>query len=65
VAWEGGSDAFFTGLAPELGLGYADFEMQPGLSYILRVGSAGDLVGDLSIPACGGSIKLDFQEGAR
>lgn len=63
VAWESGSDAFFTGLAPELGLGYGDFEMQPGVTYSLRVGSAGDLVSDLKIPACGGSIKLEFQEG--
>jgi hypothetical protein len=65
VAWDGGSDTFYTGLVPEINLGYADFKMQPGGTYSLRAGDAGDLVGDLSIPACGGAWKLEFQEGAR
>lgn len=65
VAWDGGSDSFYTGLVPEIGLGYADYQMQPELSYSLRAGNAGDLVSDLSIPACGGAWLLEFQEGAR
>ena len=63
VAWDGGADSFTTGLAPEVSLGYADFRMQPDVTYSLRAGDAGDLISDLSIPACGGAWKLEFQEG--
>ena len=52
-------------LVPEIGLGYADYQMQPDLTYSLRAGNAGDLVSDLSIPACGGAWLLEFQEGAQ
>lgn len=38
VTWAGGVDRFFTGLKPELGLGYADFEMEPGAVYAVAVG---------------------------
>jgi hypothetical protein len=37
VTWSGGADRFLTGLKPELGLGYADFEMTPGLVYAVAV----------------------------
>jgi hypothetical protein len=32
-SWTGGQDRFWTGLRPELGAGYADFQMAPGTSY--------------------------------
>jgi len=35
VVWNGGEDQFFTGLKPDKGLDYADFEMQPGWEYSL------------------------------
>jgi hypothetical protein len=38
VTWSGGVDRFFTGLKPDLGLGYADFDMTPGSEYALSVG---------------------------
>jgi hypothetical protein len=41
VTWEGGEERFFTGLKPELGLGYADFTMQPDTAYALRLASGG------------------------
>ena len=63
VAWEGGQDTFYTGLAPEISPGYADFLMTAGVSYTLRVGEAGAPVNNLTIPACGGSWKIEFQEG--
>jgi len=65
VAWDGGQDTFFTGLSPEISPGYADFRMTAGLSYTLRVGDAGAPVPGLSLPACGGSWKIEFQEGPR
>jgi len=37
VEWDGGFDHFFTGLKPELGAGYGDFAMTPGLIYNVRL----------------------------
>lgn len=42
VEWSGGQDRFFTGLKPERGVGYGDFEMQPGLEYTVRLADAPD-----------------------
>ncbi|MEZ0396230.1 MAG: hypothetical protein ABWK53_07390, partial [Anaerolineales bacterium] len=37
VSWPGGQERLFTGLKPELGNGYADFRMTPGVSYAVRL----------------------------
>lgn len=37
IVWDEGEDHFFTGLKPELGIGYADFTMQVGISYTLQL----------------------------
>jgi len=66
----GGAETFYTGLYPEISLGYADYTMTQGMTYNLRVGEAGQLVLNLSIPACEdkegkdypGSIRLDYQQ---
>ncbi|HOW91272.1 MAG TPA: hypothetical protein PK883_03045 [Anaerolineaceae bacterium] len=66
----GGVESFYTGLYPEISNGYADYAMAEGMTYNLRVGEAGQLVQNLSIPACEaeggkqypGSIKLTFQK---
>jgi len=39
VEWAGGQDRFFTGLKPELGLGYGDFVLEPNLDYTVRLTS--------------------------
>lgn len=52
INWEGGEDRFFTGLKPELGLGYADFAMQVEVVYSLRIASGGEPVFNLSAPSC-------------
>ncbi|HEX9616177.1 MAG TPA: hypothetical protein VGA03_02085 [Anaerolineales bacterium] len=52
VIWEGGEDHFFTGLKPELGLGYADFSMAPGTVYSLRLAAGGQPVPDLASAEC-------------
>ena len=52
VNWEGSENRFFTGLIPELGLGYADFSMTPGTTYSLRLAEGGQPVTDLSPPEC-------------
>jgi hypothetical protein len=52
VSWEGGEDHFYTGLQPELGQGYGDFLMTPGVIYTLQVNAGGQLVSDLSAAEC-------------
>jgi hypothetical protein len=45
-------EKFFTGLKPELGLGYADFEAEPGFEYEVLTDDSGVLVSELELPAC-------------
>lgn len=52
VSWEGGQARFFTGFKPELGRGYADFEMTPATKYTLRLAEGGQPIGDLSAAEC-------------
>jgi hypothetical protein len=53
VTWEGGADRFVTGLKPEKGPGYGDFDMQPGITYDVAVAeSALPLVKGLETEKC-------------
>lgn len=52
VTWENHEDHFFTGLKPELGLGYADFVMQPAMVYSLRLAEGGQTVSGLTPMEC-------------
>ncbi len=52
VIWEGGEDHFSTGLQPELGQGYGDFLMTPGVIYTLQVNDGGQPVNDLTAAEC-------------
>lgn len=52
VLWEAGQERFFTGLKPEISLGYADYTMQPDITYAVRISESGRLVGDLSAAEC-------------
>ncbi|MFZ0531622.1 MAG: hypothetical protein WAM09_00445 [Anaerolineales bacterium] len=52
VSWDGGEDHFFTGLKPELGLGYGDFVMTPEVVYSIRLADGGQAVNDLTVAAC-------------
>jgi hypothetical protein len=60
VAWEGNEDRFFTGLKPELGLGYADFTMTPGVTYTLHLAEGGEPVADLAANECETASKERF-----
>jgi hypothetical protein len=70
VTWNGGEDSFFSGFKPELGDGYADFQMQEGIAYSVRVVEGGTTVPDISIPICTdaggqqylGGVLLTFQQ---
>jgi len=52
VTWQGGEDHFFTGLKPDIDLGYADFVMSPELTYILRVVDGGQPITNIKAPQC-------------
>ncbi len=70
ISWSGGEESFFTGLKPEIGDGYADYLMEAGVVYSLRVGRTGDPVSNLVAPSCPasnaqtyvGGLKLVFQQ---
>ena len=52
VVWDTGQDHFFTGLKPELGLGYGDFTMTEGVTYAVQIAGSTELVTDLSAESC-------------
>jgi hypothetical protein len=67
--WDEGEDRFFTGLKPELGLGYADFTMEVGRSYAIQIANGVEPVSGIQAGTCNGlgnatypgSWKLIFQ----
>lgn len=63
VTWQAGEETFSTGLAPELGAGYADYLMQAGETYTLQIRPLSELVEGLSIPGCGGGWRIAFRAG--
>lgn len=52
VVWDTGQDHFFTGLKPELGLGYGDFTMTEGVTYAVQIVGSTELVTGLSTEDC-------------
>jgi len=66
VTWDGGEDHFYTGLQPELGRGYADFDMAADVVYAVRLAEAGETARELSTFTCSGgypgSLRITFQQ---
>ena len=70
ITWSGGEEHFFTGFKPELGNGYADYQMTTEVSYTLRIGNNGTPVPGVNTPACQthdgdayrGGLRLTFQQ---
>jgi hypothetical protein len=67
----GGVETFYTGLYPEISLGYADYLFQPDAVYTIRIGDSGQPVTGLSAPVCGndasnkptyGSLRVLFTQ---
>lgn len=67
VSWPTGQDRFFTGLRPEWGVGYADFEMSPRVEYDVALADlngdvAQGLASDLSSGVCPtDTLALDWK----
>lgn len=45
-------ESFYTGLKPEIGLGYADYSAEPGLTYQLEFPESGLIVSEIEVPTC-------------
>jgi len=52
VTWDGGENHFYTGLKPEMGLGYADFLMTADTVYTLRLAEGGQPIPNLTPTEC-------------
>ena len=66
VRWDDGESDFFTGLKPERGAGYADFQMEPGRAYIIEMPglsdpSTGALVADACFTEAGQESITSYQ----
>lgn len=60
ITWNQGEDVFYTGLAPEISPGYADFLMLPGGSYSIKVGEISDAISGIDYQeGCGWRIVVD------
>jgi len=70
ITWDNGEEQFFTGFKPEVGNGYADYNMAPNITYTLRLAVGSDIASGLTPPTCQtpngeiflGGIKLTFQQ---
>jgi hypothetical protein len=54
VVWDAGQDHFFTGLKPELGLGYGDFAMTEDVTYTLQLAHSDEPITGLTAEDCVG-----------
>jgi len=66
ITWNDRTEYFYTGFAPEISLGYADFVMEPKTVYSLQVGQGAETVTGITPPDCLvssvlGGWKLKFQ----
>jgi hypothetical protein len=70
ITWFGGEEHFFTGLKPEIGFGYADYQMAENTEYALSLSGGGTRVTGLKAPPCTdsngktypGGIRLEFKQ---
>jgi hypothetical protein len=70
IIWDQGEDHFYTGMKPELGLGYGDFTMEDDVTYTLQLADALEAVTNIHSEECvmaeggifPGSVLLRFEE---
>jgi hypothetical protein len=55
ITWQGGEEDFYTGLKPQIDLGYADYLMNPDTLYNLRLSNGSETATKITPPNC----KLD------
>ncbi len=52
INWDGSEERFYTGLKPELDPGYADYAIQPGQTYQIRLADGGEPASGLTAVEC-------------
>jgi DNA-directed RNA polymerase subunit L len=63
ITWSGGEEHIFTGFKPEIANGYADYIMQSGVSYTVRVANSDSPVPNLTAPTCPGANNQSYLGG--
>jgi len=72
VIWDTGQDQFFTGLKPELGVGFGDFTIEPDTEYTVQLSESDAIATGIRSEACAdssggthpGSWRLTFVQPA-
>jgi len=70
ITWSNGEEHIFTGLKPEISHGYADYLMNGGTTYSVRMAGGGTPASELASPSCIdtegeaylGGLRLTFQQ---
>ncbi len=69
VSWTDHETSLYTGFKPELGSGYGDLIIEPGISYAVRLAAGSETVSDIQTDSCTSgtgtqllSIRLIFEE---
>jgi len=70
VIWDAGQDQFYTGLKPELGLGFGDFTIEPGVEYAVQLAESDTIASGIRSEVCTegpaeghiGSWRLTFEQ---
>lgn len=65
VTWLDGEDHFFTGMKPQIDLGYADFQMDPEGVYNLRLTNGGETASKISSPNCKLDSGMTYKGGVK
>ena len=52
ISWDGFTNRFVTGLHPTYGLGYADYDMDPAVTYSLRIEDGGEPIKSIAGQIC-------------
>ena len=63
ITWDGGEEHFFTGFKPDIDNGYADYIMQPNVTYTIRIAESGMPVPNLAAPTCTDSSGQTYTGG--
>jgi hypothetical protein len=52
VTWQAGEETFYSGLTPQIGLGYADYLMSEGYTYLVTIGEGSEQASNLTTGQC-------------
>jgi hypothetical protein len=58
IRWSSGDDHFFTGLKPEIGAGYADYDLTKGETYQVEVVVDSEVAQGIVADVCAGGERL-------